>query len=416
MNPVTPHLRAMNKPVLWFAAVCFCVAARGADAPAVYSLSAANLAASHTRLAAGAPLLQPALARLRQDADAALAFSPVSVTQKKRVPPPGGDRHNYYSQAPYWWPDPAKPDGLPYVNRDGHTFPGSKQDTDSENLWILSQRAETLALAYYFTDRHEYAAHAAMLVRVFFLNPATRMNPNLRFAQLIPGHDDVRGTGVLDGRCLPDICDAVGLLRHSAAWTKQDDVAFDAWLSDYFTWLTTSAKGRAEHAAANNHGVWYLAQAAGIAARLGRNEEARRYCQEAVECIDREITPEGKLPLELARTRSLHYSMFTLEAFTQLATIGESVGVDLWGHVGPAGQSLRAALTFLAPFADPAKPWIKSDVHPDPRSRLLPLLALARSHWPDRAFADALRDFGSHDGDLESRWHLLAGEPALHQP
>lgn len=402
----------MSKPALWLATVVLTATGHGATAPTVYTLPAADLVAAQARLAAGDPALQPALVRLRQDADAALAVTPVAVTQKKRATP-SGDPHDYYSQSPYWWPDPAKPDGLPYINRDGQTFPDSKRDTDSENLWMLSQRAGTLALAYYFTGRDDYAAHAATLVRVFFLDPATRMNPHLRFAQLIPGHSDVRGTGIIDARFLPDICNAVGLLRGSDAWTQQDDRAWDAWLSDYFTWLTTSDQGRAEHAATNNHGIWYLAQAAGIAARLGRTEEVKRFCQEAVTRIDQQIASDGMLPLELARTRSFHYSIFALEAFTQLAILGESAGVDLWGHTGPSGQSLRAAFTFLAPFADPAKPWIKPDVHPDARTRLLPLLALARSHWPDAVFAHALRDFGSGESEAGSRWHLLTGDLRL---
>lgn len=401
----------MKFPLFTVAAVGLATLPLRAAQPVVYTWSAGNVATARARLAAHDAALQPAFDRLRAEADAALKFAPVAVTDKQRLPP-SGDRHDYYSQSPYWWPDPARPDGLPFVARDGQTYPPSKQDTDSDNLWKLSQHTETLALAYFHTGRSDYAAHAARLVRAWFLDPATRMNPNLRYAQVIPGRSEVRGTGLIDARFLPNICNALGLLRGSAAWTADDDRAFDRWLAEYYTWLTTSEQGQAEHAAANNHGVWYLAQAAGIAARLNRLDEVRRFCTEAAARVDRQIEADGAQPLELGRTRSLHYSMFTLEAFFQLAVLGETAGVDLWGHVGPQGRSLRAALAYLAPYADPAKPWPKDDVHAAPRTRLLPLIALARGHWNDVAFADALRHFGSVGDEAGARWHLLANQPA----
>ena len=59
------------------------------------------------------PSLQPALDRLRNEMNRALAFEPVSVMSKELVPP-SGDKHDYMSQGPYWWPDPEQPDGLPF--------------------------------------------------------------------------------------------------------------------------------------------------------------------------------------------------------------------------------------------------------------------------------------------------------------
>src|SRR5215831_17811958 len=60
-------------------------------------------------------------------ADRALEQKPLSVVDKKKVPP-SGDKHDYLSQAPYWWPDPSKPDGLPYIRRDGETIPNRSSD------------------------------------------------------------------------------------------------------------------------------------------------------------------------------------------------------------------------------------------------------------------------------------------------
>src|SRR3954466_4902684 len=113
---------------------------------------------------------------LMQAADRALEQKPVSVMDKKKVPP-SGDKHDYLSQAPYWWPDPAKPDGKPYIRKDGQRNPEIDAIADHDNLGRLGDAVATLGLAYAYTGREVYAAHAARLVRAWFLDPATRMNP-----------------------------------------------------------------------------------------------------------------------------------------------------------------------------------------------------------------------------------------------
>ena len=64
------------------------------------------------------------LSRLRKSADADLTAGPWPVMNKKQKPP-SGDKHGYYSQAPYWWPGPG---GCPYVQKDGQRNPGRGQD------------------------------------------------------------------------------------------------------------------------------------------------------------------------------------------------------------------------------------------------------------------------------------------------
>jgi len=93
--------------------------------PRVFQLDPTRLTAARTSLVRGEPQLQPTLARLRQEAEKALLLSPPSVMDKPR-PAASGDPHDYFSYGPYWWPDPAKPDGLPYIRRDGEVNPDSK--------------------------------------------------------------------------------------------------------------------------------------------------------------------------------------------------------------------------------------------------------------------------------------------------
>lgn len=59
---------------------------------------------------------------LKTEADKLLDSQALSVMMKEKTPA-SGDKHDYMSQARYYWPDPTKPNGLPYINRDGVSNP-----------------------------------------------------------------------------------------------------------------------------------------------------------------------------------------------------------------------------------------------------------------------------------------------------
>ena len=107
------------------------------------------------------------------------------------------------SLAPYWWPNPATPNHLPYVRKDGEHNPEASAVEDHNNLGRMAKNVHALALAYYFTGDESDAKRASLLLHVWFLDPATRMNPNMKFAQAILGVNDGRGTGILDSRSSP---------------------------------------------------------------------------------------------------------------------------------------------------------------------------------------------------------------------
>ena len=294
---------------------------------------------------------------LREAAEAGLRVTRLSVVDKTTLPP-SKDAHDFSSVAPYFWPDPAKVDGRPYIRKDGQVNP-EYYKTDRPKLNSLCDTVTALTLCSLADGKPgPYAAHAGKLLRGWFLDAETRMNPNLNFAQAIAGRTTGRGDGIIDTTCCCYLLDAIGRLEMSSEWTGSHLAGLQEWFSQYLDWLLTSPQGKAECAAENNHGTWFDAQVAAYAIFCGRKEIARRHIETHVLArIKKQIRPDGSQPHELARTLSLSYSSFNLLAFTCLAQLAPHVDLDLWRWRDHSGCGVLTAIRFLIPYYLGEKKW-----------------------------------------------------------
>jgi len=366
----------------------------------------AFLQSTKRKVGAHDPALVPAYRNLISAADRTLSLNPPSVIQKMRLPP-SGNKHDYMSMAPYWWPDSTKPNGLPFIRRDGEMNPESRIDHDGLRFQAMTDAVEALSLARYLTGDSKYSVRAGQFLRVWFVDSATRMNPNLEFAQAIPGVTNGRGTGIVDTRVIPQLVDAVALLRGAPGWTAADNAVFVQWCQAYLDWLRQSKNGNDERKADNNHGTWYDAQVVALALFTGDSALARAVLTgDTQRRIEAHIKADGSQPLELARTRPLHYTLFNLDAYTQLAEMAGRVGVDLWTYEAPSGGSLRKALAFVAPFADTAVKWRTPEVGPLTADDFIHPLVRGYARFGDRAFVRALEMIPAEARDT-SRMLLL---------
>lgn len=373
---------------------------RAADvAPRVFCDDPATLVASKAALAAGDVSLKPALKRLLEEADKRLEQKPSSVMDKKQTPS-SGDKHDFVSQAPYFWRDTNSADGK-YIRRDGERNPESNNDSDSGRFQKTCADTHTLALAYYFSGDEKYAAKAAQLIRVWFLDVATHMNPNLNYGQGIPGEVEGRPAGLISARGLVHLVDAIGLLAGSKAWTADDQKKMTVWFTDYLHWLTTSKIGRGELDAKNNHGTYCETQAAAIALFLGKTDVAKTIVTGAKEKrVTRQIEPDGSQPFELARTTSFGYSCFNLRALMDLSCIARVVGVDFWHFQTADGRSIQKATEYMAPYVDPARKWPHQQIHAANRGDLAELLLRAAAEFPEsKPVKEALKTVKAGDFD-----------------
>jgi hypothetical protein len=371
-----------------------------ASAPRVFLLDAARMQTSREMLAEGDETLAPALRRLRREADDAMDKGPYSVVNKQ-VTPPSGDQHDYMSLAPYWWPNPDTRNGLPYIRRDGERNPEINRVRNRRDLGEMAENVETLASAFYFTGEEQYASRARELIRVWFLDADTRMNPNFKYAQAIRGVNDGRGIGLIESRLITKVVDAIGLLDGAKSWTSRDQREFEQWLTSFLDWMLTSEHGKDEADEKNNHGTYYDIQVASFSFFLNRRELAVNII-EGVKSkrIAVQIEPDGRQLLELKRTRAWSYSIANLNGLMSLAKLGEHVYVDLWNYETEDGRSLRAALDFLIPFATCEKRWPYQELGGFSRRSIYPVLRLAALKYPDGPYKALLADL--HDDDSRS--------------
>lgn len=362
---------------------------------------------------AGDQSLSVVLKSLEDDAEVAMRRERLSVVDKTTLPP-SEDPHDYWHPAPYWWPNPNTDDGLPYVRRDGFRVPGtqmyeidsSKYDrTRAQNLF---DDVTILSLAAFFYDDSRYAAHAAKLLRVWFVDEATRMNPHLRYAQVRMGHNKNNGmsTGLIEFKDLYYMLDAVKLLRASGALDVSVQKGLDGWFGEYLDWLKSSKQGSKERAANNNHGILYDVQILSVAHFMGDWVEVNHVMRRARDRIGEQFTLEGSQPHELTRTMTLHYCAFNLQSWANLAVALPALGFDIWHYRHPGGACLEQAFRWLLGLA--SKDWPFAQIEPFNIDRLLPLKVISNreySGFQEPVAGPDSHRFWPHDG-IRPYWQL----------
>jgi uncharacterized Ntn-hydrolase superfamily protein len=345
-----PHVAIITLVGIWFTCTVF------ADSPRVFQCEPDAMVQTRQKWREHDPSVTDAVKKIRDEADKALRGGPYAVTQK-RHPAPGGDPHDYVSLAPYFWPNLDTPDHLPYVRHDGKRNPEIRE-YDATRMSEMSSHVYALALGYYFNGDEKYAQRAALLLRSWFIDDATRMNPNLTHAQLVKGENEGRPTGIIESLRFLNVIDASGLLHGSAAWTQDDQQKMESWFRHYLKWMLESKTGMGEDKARNNHGSWYDVQVVIFSLFLGDSAQARRVAEAAKERrIAKQIEPDGSQPLELTRTKSFGYSVYNVFALTELADLAKRVDVDLWNFKTADGRSIRGAVDYLLPYAMNEKQW-----------------------------------------------------------
>jgi hypothetical protein len=338
-------------------------------------------------------------ARILKAADAALGIAPISITAFPAAMSPGGP-NDFYSNADYWWPDPTKPDGLPYVQRDGESNPGNF-NRHRMAMRNLRDAVAALGAAYKITGDVRYARKSTDLLRVFFLDSKTRMNPNLDFAQVAPGHGGGRSAGIIDGLHFIEIPMAIAAMQKSPAFTPELTTGLKQWFADMSHWMTTSKNGKLEAAAKNNHAVAFWLQIACFARLTGDEAllaECRRQFKDVF--VKKQMAADGSFPAELKRTKPYAYSIFQLDNMATLCQVLSTADDDLWKFELSNGRGMRKAVAYLYPYLADKSTWPRK---PDVQ---------AWAGWPARQPSLLFAGLAYDEPQYVELWKRLTADPA----
>lgn len=334
--------------------------------------------------------------RVMKAANRYLNEPPVTVTASRAARSAGGP-HDYFSEGDYWWPDPKDPDG-PYIQRDGESNPANFDD-HRKAMRRLSVQVPALVGAWICTHDARYARHAEQHLRAWFITPATRMNPNLRYSQAIHGISTGRSIGVIDTIHLVEVARAIERLDGAPGWTPSDAADVRHWFRDYLTWLTTDAFGIQERDAVNNHGTCWVMQAAAFAHLTG-NEEVQADCRTRFKTVlvPGQFAPDGSFPRELARTKPYAYSLFNLEALATICQLLSTRDDNLWTFALDDGRGMRRAMEFMVPYMRDKGRW------PHPKD------VMYDGNWPMRQASLLFAGVALQHPDYVDLWSTLPAD------
>jgi hypothetical protein len=352
-----------------------------------------ELEAQKARLKNGDKKAVLSYSKLINRVDKLLNSDPFSVVNKTGIPP-SKDKHDYMSIGPYWWPNPETVDGLPYIRKDGEINPETRNNyTDFVENQNFIRAIKDLSNAYYLSDNLDYANKAIELIKVWFLNPETMMNPHLNYGQSIPGKNDGRCFGIIEFEGIIEVLKFLELAKHNNILDKKTEDGMYNWLIAYANWLQNSKLGKEESTRENNHGTHYDIQLLNILLYLNRIDEVKTHLSTITKSrIFSQIEPDGSQPLELARTKSFSYSVMNLHGFMELVLLGQKVGIDLWNLESEDGRSIKKGYQYMVPYLTKGKKWEHQQIKDSKHSEqiLIRDLKSAKEWFNDKSFDVAL--------------------------
>ena len=295
------------------------------------------------------------------EADWAMQQKPITVTASFS-PRSAGGKHDFFSEADYFWPDPKNPDG-PYINRDGESNPANFVE-HRKAMIRFSEIIGALASAYKITGDQKYVRQAIIHLKAWFIDPETLMNPNLQFAQAIKGKFTGRNYGIIDSIHLMEVAQGLIVMEDCPAMDAQTTEGVKKWFAEYTNWLLTSKPGIEEKLTKNNHSTCWAMQVASFAKLCNNQAELDSISvMYKTVLLPRQMGTDGSFPLELARTKPYGYSIFDLDAMTTLCQILSTPKDNLWAFETPDGKSIKKGISYLYPYvADKSKWQLKPDV------------------------------------------------------
>jgi len=275
-------------------------------------------------------------------------------------------------------------------------------------VFTLGLAVPALTAAFTLTGDTRYSDAASAHLRVWFIDPATRMVPAMDFAQTSPASSRPtplnaaappapragRYQGILEALPLVEIAIALPFLNHLS---DPDRAAIRAWFTAYFHWLTDPHDSGPRLAmlardSKSHHGTSWMLQASACAwlaaptGDIGRAEDSalvdlRHRFKSAT--LRTQISPEGLFPHEIGSPTPYRDSLFNLDMLAAICRLLSTRLESIWDYQLEDGPGMRAAIAWHFPYmADRGKwPYRADTDHFDQLpSRRVSLLLAARAY------------------------------------
>ena len=330
-----------------------------------------------------------ALAELKKRADEHLNGELLAVTERM-AKAPSGNPHDYASLGTYWWPNPDTPDGLPYVRYDGKRNPVTTETASYRNM---TTRAFELALAAYYFDSEEYGRACAKVLCDWHLNPKTYMTPHAKYSQSIPGICDGRNIGIIDfSMSSYRVFDSVAILEHLGFIDNEHVEGLKRWYNEFTDWLLTSENGIGEDTEHNNHGTFFDVHLLAAGIFCGREALIKKVCQTSYERrFKTQIEPDGKQPLELARTMGMVYSISNITGLLLIANMASGCGWTEYisSDVKYGDAAVKKAIDYIYPYTLALESFPYSEIKPEiVPEKMKGVLLFADRIWSGEGYGD----------------------------
>ncbi|MFA4870925.1 MAG: alginate lyase family protein [Pedobacter sp.] len=273
---------------------------------------------------------------MSEDVPSALGTTIQSVTYGGKTPP-SGDIHDYFSEPPYI------SDGV---------FDPNADRTDYNSAMVIGKAVRDLGLAYALTGDNKYADKAIQLINAWTVNPATKMNPKVTtFNSQAYIEIPITITGMYYG---------ADLIWNYQGWNINDKNAFKTWVGS-----TSTSRGRTKELNPQNYENWKILFISSSAVITGNSNDMDWSFQYWKELIPKQINTQGQIINELSRTRSLFYSIYSINAMTQTAEIARHQNMDLYNYKTGDGRGLELAYDYHAPYLAGKLTWPYQELRPD---------------------------------------------------
>jgi hypothetical protein len=288
-----------------------------------------------------------------------------SITQNTSEIKQQTGANNFTSLAAFYHADPNSVTGFPYIRIDGNRNPLAATTSDNKFLSKFYSLFFPCSILYHLTKSENYAIKAIESLQTFFINDNTKMNPGLTYSGIVIGDsmEDLRIRGaVIDTNNLSLLPDFIELIKSSENWTTEVNDSMVSWFDSLSDWFKTNPRGILQSGYSHNIKTSYVKQLCSYLCACGKEVEARTYLENNVRALlSAQIDSDGKQVLEMDRVKNRHYSNFNLGMLVELATMSNSLGINIWNYEDTDGRgSIKKAMKYLCYYYLHPEEWTTS--------------------------------------------------------